>query len=139
VLIASNAAGSVQHWHMTSGKCLHSTEDENNQIYALDYNSDGSLFATAGKDITLRIFDEATKSLVTAMKGGNDYSLKSTPGHSNRIFAVKFFSDDENMVVSGGWDNTVSLSLSSRSFTMNVPLFISRIFNYCIHRSNFGT
>jgi hypothetical protein len=24
VFIAANAAGAVQHWHMTSGKCLHS-------------------------------------------------------------------------------------------------------------------
>ena len=107
MLIASNAAGSVQHWHMTSGKCLHSTDDENNQVYALDYNADGSLFATAGKDTSLRIYDEATKTMIVAMKGGNDYSIKTTPGHSNRVFAVKFYASDENIIVSGGWDNTV--------------------------------
>ena len=50
VLIAANAAGAVQHWHMTSGKCLHSMEeDHGNQVYALDYNREGTQFVTAGK------------------------------------------------------------------------------------------
>ena len=65
VFIASNAAGknshilcmplirpflgAVQHWHMTSGKCLHSLEDDGNQVYAMDYNTEGSKFVTAGK------------------------------------------------------------------------------------------
>lgn len=33
-------------------------------------------------------------------KGGIDES-----GHSNRIFSVKFYIEDENKLVSGGWDN----------------------------------
>lgn len=28
-------------------------------------------------------------------------------GHSNRIFCTKFNPADNNMVVSGGWDNTI--------------------------------
>ena len=38
VFIAANAAGAVQHWHMTSGKCLHTFEDDDNQVFALNYN-----------------------------------------------------------------------------------------------------
>eukprot|EP01036_Dinobryon_divergens_P012619 gene12619-17012_t len=53
VFLAANAAGTVQHWHMTSSKCLHSMEDLENQVYALDYNNDGSKFVTAGKDTAL--------------------------------------------------------------------------------------
>jgi WD40 repeat protein len=109
VFIASNAAGTVQHWHMTSGKCLHSTDDHENQVYALDYNSEGSQFATAGKDTAIRIYDEATKTLVTTMQGGTGYSITKTPGHSNRIFSCKFVPSDENLVISGGWDNTVQV------------------------------
>lgn len=109
VLIAANAAGAVQHWHMTSGKCLHSIEDEGNQVYAMDYNAEGAKFVTAGKDTCLRVYDEATKSLLLTMKGGMGYSIKSTPGHSNRIFTCKFHPNDENTIVSGGWDNTIQL------------------------------
>jgi WD40 repeat protein len=94
---------------MTSGKCLHSIEDEGNQVYAMDYNAEGAKFVTAGKDTCLRVYDEATKSLLLTMKGGMGYSIKSTPGHSNRIFTCKFHPNDENIVLSGGWDNTVQL------------------------------
>ena len=38
------------------------------------------------------------------MKQGID---KEHPGHSNRIFCVKYNKVDPNMIVSGGWDNTV--------------------------------
>ena len=68
VFLAANAAGAVQHWHMTSGKCLHSFSDEDNQVYTLDYNEEGSQFATAGKDKVVRVYDEATKTLVTTMQ-----------------------------------------------------------------------
>lgn len=31
------------------------------------------------------------------------------PGHSNRIFAVKFLRNDPNMMISGGWDSNVHM------------------------------
>jgi len=107
--LAANAAGAVQHWHMTSGKCLHSFEDEDNQVYALDYNEEGTQFVTGGKDKAVRVYDEATKSLLTTMQGGMGYSSKTSPGHSNRIFSAKFVPGDDNCVVTGGWDNTVQI------------------------------
>ncbi len=67
--------GAVQHWHMTSGKCLHSLEDEGNQVYAMDYNAEGSKFVTAGKDTAVRVYDEATKSLLLTMKGEDEIYL----------------------------------------------------------------
>ncbi len=108
VLISANAAGTVQHWHMTSGKCLHSIEeDHKNQVYCLDYNGEGTKFVTAGKDTSIRVYDEATKSLVQTMSGGKGYGIDTAPGHSNRVFSVRIVPHDENLVISGGWDNTV--------------------------------
>lgn len=109
VFLAANATGVIQHWHMTSGKCLHSAEDADNQVYALDYCDDGAKFATAGKDTYIRIYEEATKSVICTMKGGMGYDSKSTPGHSNRVFSVKFVPGNDNLVLSGGWDNTVQI------------------------------
>ena len=109
VFIAANAAGAVQHWHMTSGKCLHSLEDEGNQVYSLDYNEEGSQFVTAGKDTSVRVYDEATKTPLVCMKGGMTFSVLATPGHSNRIFSCKFVPGEENLIISGGWDNTVQV------------------------------
>jgi len=56
----------------------------------------------AGRDCHVRVYDETTKSLAANLKERGDL-----PGHSNRIFCVKFNPLDNNMIVSGGWDNTV--------------------------------
>jgi WD40 repeat protein len=109
VLVAANAAGILQHWHITSGKCISSMQDKDNQIYAVDYNHDGTQLATAGRDTAVRIYDESTKQLVTCMRGGSGSSVVTTPGHSNRVFSLKYHPDDPNVVVSGGWDNTVQV------------------------------
>jgi COMPASS component SWD3 len=34
---------------------------------------------------------------------------KNLPGHSNRIFALKFHNTDPNVLVSGGWDRTIQI------------------------------
>ena len=121
-LAHTDADGQAQHWHITSGKLLHTIDpaSKGNQLYGtvsrcgraapshcsrlppphrsycVDYNPDGSQFATAGKDLTvcmslavvpimctglalvmtvclnlqIRLYDEATKSLVTELSGG---------------------------------------------------------------------
>lgn len=133
VLLVGSADGSVSHWHITSGKCLdriwskrlldnyayerkYGAEEKQgqqtdgkgyeNQIFCVDYRSDGAMFATAGKDKVVRVYDEATKSLIHEMVEG---TAKVTPGHSNRVFSLKFNPEDPNCVVSGGWDNTVQI------------------------------
>ena len=63
------------------------------------------MLAVAGKDCRIRIYDEATKSLTMTMK-----MLGENPGHSNRIFSVKFSPYNPNLLVSGGWDNTLQLN-----------------------------
>lgn len=109
IFLTANAAGAVQHWHMTSGKCLHTFSDEENQVYALDYNEEGSQFVTAGKDTKIRIYDEATKTNILTLLGSSigDYS-PTKPGHANRVFSVKY-THDANLLLSGGWDNTVHI------------------------------
>jgi WD40 repeat protein len=32
-----------------------------------------------------------------------------TPGHSNRVFSLNFNPDDDNIILTGGWDNTVQI------------------------------
>jgi COMPASS component SWD3 len=70
----------------------------------MDFSPDGTLLATAGKDAKVRVYDETTKSIAYTMK-----SLAELPGHSNRVFCVKFNPTDPNMLLSGGWDNTIQI------------------------------
>ena len=108
MLLAANADGTICHWHVTSRKCLHTISEENNQVYALDYTPDGSQFATAGKDFAVRVYDEATKSVVSKLASG--WLGAPSAGHSNRIFSLKFVPQDPQLLLSAGWDNTIQAS-----------------------------
>ena len=74
-----------------------------NEVFALDYNAEGTQFATGGRDAKIRLYDEGTKTNVATLEGGNIGDGSAT----NRVFSVKF-THDENILLSGGWDNTVS-------------------------------
>jgi WD40 repeat protein len=106
VLVSVGADGRITHWHASSGKCLHEIREPDNQLYCLDYAPDGSQFATAGKQREIRVYDEGTKKLAQKLKGGDSLN---TPGHSNRVFALKYHPRDNSTVVTGGWDNTVQI------------------------------
>eukprot|EP00747_Dinoflagellata_sp_TGD_P165859 gnl/TRDRNA2_/TRDRNA2_187804_c0_seq1.p1 gnl/TRDRNA2_/TRDRNA2_187804_c0~~gnl/TRDRNA2_/TRDRNA2_187804_c0_seq1.p1 ORF type:complete len:360 (-),score=60.74 gnl/TRDRNA2_/TRDRNA2_187804_c0_seq1:71-1150(-) len=104
VLISVGADGAILHWHTASGKCLHEINEPDNQLFCLDYVADGSQFATAGKKREVRIYDEATKKLAQVLTGGDSVN---TPGHSNRVFSLKYHPTMRSVIATGGWDNTV--------------------------------
>jgi len=108
VLISVNAEfdGQVLHWHIKSGKCLHTITERGNQLFCIDYFNDGSQFATAGRDRIVRVYDEATKRMTQELSSGD---LKESAGHSNRVFSLKYHPTDPNILISGGWDNTVQM------------------------------
>jgi WD40 repeat protein len=56
----------------------------------------------------VRLYDEATKTLQSTLSGGLGYQRV---GHSNRVFSLKFCSQDDHMLLSAGWDNTVQVLL----------------------------
>ena len=61
------------------------------------------MFATCGNDKVVRVYDEMTRKIVTELSG----TSTGQPGHSNRVFCVKFAKEDENLMISGGWDNNI--------------------------------
>jgi COMPASS component SWD3 len=103
ILLSVTADGRITLWHTASGKALHTMVEKDNPIMCLDYSRDGQLFATAGNDKLVRIYDDNTKTLLKIMKPGSF----DQPGHSNRIFSVNFHKENQNLLASGGWDNTV--------------------------------
>ncbi len=64
------------------------------------------MFATGGSDCSVRVYDEATRKLKVEFSGGGS---SGDGGHTNRVFAVKFDKEDENLLISGGWDNNVKV------------------------------
>lgn len=108
MLIIGSANGTIEHWHMTSRKRIFKIEEKDNQVYALDYCSNGDMFASAGKDTVVRVYEEGTKSLLCKFERGFCNTHVPT-GHSNRVYGLKFHPKEKNMLVSAGWDNTVQI------------------------------
>jgi WD40 repeat protein len=104
VLLVGCSDGTVRHWHVTSSKCISALTEKDNQVFAADYRSDAEKFVTAGKDARLRLYDDLTKTCELVMTGGVG---PDCAGHTSRVFSVRFSAQDPNVVVSGGWDNTV--------------------------------
>lgn len=93
----------MEYWHIPTLKKLFFLREEENTINTIDFNRSGGLFATAGKDCNIRIYDEETKSVSTLLKKADWNNV----GHDNRIFAVKFI--DESTLISAGWDSVIHI------------------------------
>lgn len=102
ILISVHADGRISQWFPTQGKILYELQEKDNIIMALDYHRAGTLFATAGSDNKVRIYDDETKTLAIQM----EKDLTNTE-HTNRIFSVCFHKTKGDLLVSGGWDNSV--------------------------------
>lgn len=104
VLLAVHSDGKISQWYPNAGKILYNLEEVDNSIMAVDYDIRGVTFATGGSDSTLKIYDDETKTIITKMSSNFDYIT-----HSSRIFSVCFGKNSlyENILVSGGWDNTI--------------------------------
>ena len=103
IILVGCADGTVSHWHTKTGKKINSIKEENNAINCIDYSFDNKTFITAGNDITVRVYDEDMKTEIAKMKP----YLFEEPGHSGRIFCVKYFPNDTSTIYSGGWDKTI--------------------------------
>jgi len=105
VIIATNADGGLYHWHTTSGKRLNRIHDEYNQLLTCDYKPDGLEFLTGGSDNYVRLYDEQTRQEKLCLING----ANGEPGHSLRVFCAKFSKENENVIISGGWDKNVKM------------------------------
>jgi COMPASS component SWD3 len=105
-ILAASGSGTLFQFLAKTGKNIFEKKEEDNYIFALDYNAKGTLFATAGKDCVIRVYDEETKSVKHHLEGVSWHK----PGHNNRLFGLRFSPDDPNVLLSGGWDQNVNWS-----------------------------
>lgn len=101
VLAASSSSG-IDYWHVPSGKVIYTLNlGPGGEVYTMDYNDESDKLVCAGKDASVRVVDEVTKTVELTLKRG----ILGCKGHTNRVFCTKFFG--ANQIISGGWDNTV--------------------------------
>ncbi len=104
-LLSVAVDGTIAHWNALTGKLQHTEKHEDNSLFACDFSCDGLKYTVAGRDMVIYLYDELTRQLVTRMtSNGLKYEA-----HTNRVFCTKFFPDDPNIVISGGWDRIMKL------------------------------
>ena len=82
--------------------------EANNGVFALDVRADGATFATAGRDGGVRVYDERTGRCATRLAGGTDAGDDASfSGHADRVFGLRYLDEHADVLVSGGWDNTL--------------------------------
>jgi COMPASS component SWD3 len=92
VIVTTNSDGDIQHWHMTTGKCMSTIKDTapgDPQLNNLDFNMDCSKFAVVGANPVVQVYDAERRERDLVMNGEGGI----IPGHSNRLYSVKFVND----------------------------------------------
>lgn len=101
-LISDSADGSVTYWDVETKQPLVTLTDRNFEIYSIDVSKSGTQLATGCRDCSVKVYDCVKHTLVVLLKPGDSSAI----GHSNRVHSVKF-TEDPNVVVSGGSDRTI--------------------------------
>jgi WD40 repeat protein len=105
VFLATSVEGKVHAGSVIDGSVEDIASEPDNEINCLDFSLDGHSFATAGKDLDVRIYDTTTKKRTKVYEGYRYANPDSSSGHAQRIFALKYHPDHEGIFITGGWDN----------------------------------
>lgn len=110
ILATASSNGLIQHFDVDTNRAIESAQitthrDNGSNINIIDYTCDGSKLLAAGEDKHVHVYDDNTCQLIMSM---HDRGL-AVPGHVNRIFGLKSHPDNDNVVVSGGWDGMIKL------------------------------
>ncbi|KYN31736.1 WD repeat-containing protein 38, partial [Trachymyrmex septentrionalis] len=82
-----------------------------NEVNAIDVNITGDYLVSGGKDAAIRLYNVKTTQLIQMYKK-NEEALtesKATNFHQMRIFATRFHKEYPNLIITGGWDDTVRI------------------------------
>ncbi|XP_076458606.1 uncharacterized protein LOC143292303 [Babylonia areolata] len=113
-LFAATAEGNVYVFdtHSAIQEVKPTIAEDKNQINAIDFNSDGYMFGTCGKDLSLRIYDTKSCKLVKEYQGISKERIASNSnteaGNTKRVFALRF-TESEDILLTAGWDNHVKI------------------------------
>ena len=115
LMITAGAAGEVNAWNtrsFTSPDPKISLSEDGNEINALDISADGLMFATAGKDRHIRLYDSTNFCLYHIINAPDVFSMDEMSifsGHSQKIFALRFHPEETHIFVTAGWDNCMKI------------------------------
>ncbi|XP_015175200.1 PREDICTED: WD repeat-containing protein 38-like [Polistes dominula] len=108
---ASSACGNIFQCNTDNKELIRFISEPKNEVNTIDVSTEGSYLVTGGKDAAVRIYDSETgKPVLTYQKTDADMIHKKvTRFHRMRIFAARFHNIYTNLIITGGWDDTVRI------------------------------
>lgn len=101
----SNSKGLIESYHLNTQKRIFSIQEQidgDPQINNFEYGPNQEDLAVVGAFPTVRIYDLNTCQLKLALNGEDSI----IPGHTNRLFSVKF-EKESGLLISSGWDQRI--------------------------------
>ncbi|XP_012056670.1 PREDICTED: dynein assembly factor with WDR repeat domains 1-like, partial [Atta cephalotes] len=82
-----------------------------NEMNTIDVNITGDYLVSGGKDAAIRLYSVKTTQLIQMYKKNKEdlTESKATNFHQMRIFATRFHKEYSDLIITGGWDNTVRI------------------------------
>ncbi|KAK3751366.1 hypothetical protein QZH41_009310 [Actinostola sp. cb2023] len=117
-LMSATSDGTITCWDLDSWCALRSVDEYQNEISALDFSHDGKMFATSGKDRSIRVYDSDTMQLKLTFASSDSsessrYYIANVVapegGHGRKVFSLKFHPFDDNVFLTGGWDRCLKI------------------------------
>lgn len=111
-LLTGGSDGVLTSWDLENWCKDQSIDEKGNEICALDYSHDAKIFATAGKDKKVRVYDSLTLQTLVNFAGLNSPEVEmreSDFGHGKKVFALRFHPFDDNILLTGGWDKCLKV------------------------------
>ena len=103
-LLVSGSDGTVEKRDLKTLETVTRLNDDKNEVYCADYRRDGAIYATAGLDGTVRVYDDHTDKLINAFNTVPEHTANRP---ACRLYAVVFSPDDPNMLIASGWSSAV--------------------------------
>lgn len=106
VITATYSSGHVRMWYVTS-KQLGREVKEDAELFCCDFNCNFTKLATGADDFKIRIYDVETMGCLNQLTKGESFGKME--GHVSKIFAAKYHPDNEHVLLTCGWDNTIQI------------------------------
>ncbi|XP_012270863.1 uncharacterized protein LOC105694596 [Orussus abietinus] len=111
ILYASSACGNIFMCVVDTSQFKRFIEEPKNEVNTIDVSATGERLVSGGKDAAVRLYDTHTGKVITTYKKDEAELLeeKVSKFHRMRIFASKFHQTFPEIVITGGWDDTVRI------------------------------
>ena len=103
LLLCSGTSGHVCVCKYQTGNYMWSTHDAKDVTYTCAYSLNGDYFVTGGKEGVIKVYDSETNKKIHSFSKDDETGVF----HTSRIYCIINDPKDNNIFVSGGWDQKV--------------------------------